>query len=207
MKYYHYSTGRYALVDVFYRNIWLNLEDEAIAHEIRTTFLPKAGMIVYDLKFFKNWTEQTVDSECCLDWKLPVTTDESVTALSLSNLNLFKTQTSHISDTLINEPARSLLSRERQLDLQSQMLLFKRILELTKIHQVDKPKKVWWNLVYKVDYEELKEETYNKIKDIFSTEINTTELEERLYQLACELLDTNFRVASNLLQILNRLYA
>jgi hypothetical protein len=207
MKYYHYSTGRYALVDVFYRNIWLNISDESIAHEIRTTFLSKVGMIVYDLHFFKNWTEQTIDSECCLDWKLSVTTDESVTALSLSNLNLYRTQTCYETDLIINEPAKSLLTRDRQLDLQSQMMLFKKILEVIKIHKISVSKKEWWTPVVDINFEMHREEIYNEIKNIFSTEIDTDVIEERLFQLASNIFDKNFRVANTLLLLLNRLYA
>jgi hypothetical protein len=206
-KYYHYSTGRYALVDVFYRNIWLNLSDELIAHEIRTAFLSKAGMIVYDLSFFKNWTETVVDSECCLDWQIPISTDEKVTALSFSNRTMFDTQKQHDSDLLINEPVLSLLSRERQTELQCQMMLYKVLLEETNLHKHICSENSWWKSTNQPDPNLLQKKIFDKLHNIFATEIHTDQLEKELYQLANQVSHENFSVSSTILKNINRLYA
>ena len=53
----NYATGRFGVVDIFHRNIWINYEDESIAHAIRKTFSSKAGLIIYDLSIFDNFVE------------------------------------------------------------------------------------------------------------------------------------------------------
>jgi hypothetical protein len=206
-KYYHYSTGRYALVDVYYRNVWLNLSDEMIAHEIRTTFLSKAGMIVYDLTYFKNWNETVVDSECCLDWKIPLTTDENVTALTFSNRSMFETQKQHISDLLINEPAVSLLIRERQIELQHQMMLYKKLLEETKLLKDLPLQDSWWRAEYHSDPNTLRKELLTNLHSIFATEIHITEIEKKLYQYSNSISDKDFSVSSIILKNINQIYA
>ena len=206
-KYYHYSTGRYALVDVYYRNIWLNLTDEMVAHEIRTAFLSKAGMIVYDLTYFKNWTESTVDSDCCLGWKIPLTTNENATALTLSNRSMFETQKQHISDLLINEPAMSLLTCNRQIELQHQMMLYKKLLEETKLLKDLPLEDSWWRADYHSDPNTLRKELLTELHNIFATEIHIEELEKELYQYAKSISNKDFSVSSIILKNINRIYA
>ena len=65
-----YSTGRYGLIDSFYRHVWLNLPDESMAHRIRKVFWSKSTMIVFDLTCFDNYSDTTVDSDVSLDWKI-----------------------------------------------------------------------------------------------------------------------------------------
>lgn len=130
-KYYHYSTGRYGLVDGFYRNIWLNVNKESIAHSIKKTFVSKLRLVVFDLTFFSNYADQTVDSECCLHWHLP--TVESPTwssADSFISPTVEFTNVQYPSNILVEETPSRVYTDQQRLELQHQLLFYKKIVEL-----------------------------------------------------------------------------
>jgi hypothetical protein len=169
-----YSTGRYGLVDVFYRHIWINHWSEQDLHFVSRAFWPKVATTVFDLKCFENFSESTVDSEVSLNWKIPVCQDwrSHLTRLSFKNVNLFATQTEYESSQLINEPTACNLTHQRQRDLQNQMLLLISVLDCisyrsTFFHPSPEAQKL-----------------SNEIKQIFLTEIDTDLIHEKLYELA-----------------------
>jgi hypothetical protein len=206
-KYYHYTTGRYALVDVYYRNIWINLHDEVIAHEIKSVFLPKTITVVYDLSTFHGWHDSLVDSECCLDWKLSPADKISASSASLNSLYLHSTQKLNNDIHLINEKTTDLLTNDRRLELQMQMLMYKRILEITKLHiPIPYNPDSWFNNDL-VDPNILRHEHYAEIYNIFSAEIHAEEIEKKLYQFANTAAEKNIRTGSAILKIIGKLYA
>jgi hypothetical protein len=208
-NYNSYQTGRYALVDILYKNIWLNISDESIAHQIRKTFLSKVGLIVYDLEFFKNWNETppTVDSDCCLNWQLATTIDEQVINQNLVNCTLFETQRTHQSDLLINRPAKTLLTLDRQRELQGQMILYKNLLQKTKLHITTTQTDKLCEVVDFVEQEDLRKQLLDEIHTIFCTEIHTESLEQKLYEFVHRNIGKNSIISITILGQINRTYA
>ena len=129
-----YFTGNYALVDTCYRHIWINIREENVAHYIRTVFRAKAHTAVFDLSQFDNYTDNTVDSECSLNWKIsPNDYSSPLLSVSITNQSFNQTQTQHLHNKLINEENHCPIPMEKQLDLQYQMLLYKKFIGLVAV--------------------------------------------------------------------------
>ena len=206
-KYYHYNTGRYALVDVFRRNIWLNIYDETIAHEIRRTFISKVGLIVYDLTAFENWSEQLVDSDCCLNWQVPVSFIEEHITPGLVNTAFDSTIFVQNKPNLMNQAVENLLSSERQTELQHQMLFYKLLLNCTRIHVPKKSESYWWTNSDIPTLTNNDAEILKNLRAIFSTEIHISEIEQQVLDLAQFYFSSNVLVSSRILQTMGRTYA
>lgn len=191
-----YSTGRYGLVDLYYRHIWLNHWDESIAHQVSRAFWTKATTLVFDLSWFDNYSDQTVDTSVSLNWKIPVCTnlESLMLKLSLKNTVLFNTQTQYESKMLLNEPTTCNLTPEQQLDLQQQMLLMVSVLESTYLHcnEYSTPQR---------------EAMLIDIRNIFLTEIRLDDIHKQLYELACTHIESPNDASANILKLLGRLYA
>lgn len=185
-----YSTGRYAIVDPYYRHIWLNIDNELIAHKIRLIFWCKTPGIVFDLSQFDNYNNTIVDSEVSLDWKIePCDYNSFLLSASPSREQFKKTQTQYFSKKLVNEPNHSTLPKNLQLDLQHQMLMYYTLmLYIVNTQQVD----ISNNHVI------------TKIDKIFQTEILIDNIYEELHQLAIKF--DNLLISSIILKLLNRLY-
>jgi len=206
-KYYHYSTGRYALVDVFRRNIWLNIYDETIAHEIRRTFISKVGLIIHDLTAFESWTEQLVDSECCFDWQVPVSFIENHTTPGLVNTAFDTTIFVQGLPSLLNQKAVNLLSTDRQIELQQQMLFYKLLLESTQIH-VPSPGEIYWWINSDIPtLTNNNSEILKNLREIFATEIHISAIEQQVFDLAQFYFSSNVLVSSKILRVMGRIYA
>lgn len=191
----NYATGRFGVVDIFHRNIWINYEDESIAHAIRKTFSSKAGLIIYDLSIFDNFVEDPplIDSDCCLNWQIDFEINDAVTKISYVLGENEKTQTQHSSRLLINSSNEMLLSPERQKELQKQMMLYAYILKETKIHRelsTSFVREYQEKLLFdsKVDYVQIQSDFFHKINTIFSRELYLADINKQLRDLADQLL-------------------
>lgn len=191
-----FSNGRYGLVDLYYRHIWINCQDEIIAHEICRAFWSKATCVVFDLAWFDNYSDQTVDSSVSLNWKIPVCADltSHMLKVSLRNPILLKTHTEYDFKQLINEPNHCNLTTEQQLELQNQMLLLISVLECTGLHRVE----------YSTPE---RDAMLKELRDIFATEIRTDVIKEKLCELAeCHVATPN-DASVYLLKMLGKMYA
>lgn len=185
-----YSTGRYGIVDPFYRHIWLNVHDEKIAHKIRKLFWAKAPAIVFDLTQFKNYTESTVDSDVSLNWKIPEAPYSSHLVGGTATKKEFETtQTTYCSDILINEANHSHLPMDRQVDVQQQMLLY-------------------YNMMWRIIHPAIKfdEHLLKEFDQIFQKELFLKDIKEKLYQLANTVNESSFGLAWIILDETGRLY-
>jgi hypothetical protein len=191
-----YSNGRYGIVDLYYRHIWINHWNPAIAHEVSKAFWSKATTVVFDLEWFDNYSEQTVDSDVSLNWKIPVCNnlDSLILKLSLKNPVLFNIQTEYESKLLLNEPSHCNLTRQQQLELQNQMLLLISVLEITELHIPE------YSTVQR-------EAMLVDIRNIFLSEISTNVICEKLYHLATQRIDSPYNASTNILKLLGKLYA
>jgi hypothetical protein len=184
-SYHHYSTGRYGLVDTSHRNIWLNVDSEQLAHNIKKTFVSKVRLSVFDLSIFSNYSDQMIDSECCLHWHLPL----SVTG-QLSTVQHFVspvvecTQTHYPESQLVEELPGGLYTDQLRLELQNQLLFYKKIVDCLPATSV-----LWPD-----------------IDKIFLVELTTTDIENRLHQLSVSNLATSALDSIDLLNIIEKLY-
>lgn len=168
------TQGRFALVDSHFRNVWLVLNNQTHAHAIRNVFKGKLALLVCDLSVFENFESvgHRITSHTCLDWQLPTTDHTHLITPSMSNPIFDQTQTCYHSPgraNLINEPANCLLDHIRQLELQDQLLLYNRILEL-----IDEVNATSEESVKFID----------QINKIFLVEIMISDIIEQLYQLS-----------------------
>jgi len=191
-----YSTGRYGVVDLYYRHIWINCHNEIIAHEICRAFWSKATCVVFDLAWFDNYSDQAVDSGVSLNWKIPVCADltSHMLKVSLRNPVLLKTHTEYHSKNLINESNHCNLTVEQQQELQNQMMLLISVLECTALHRAE----------YSTPE---RQAMLNDLRDIFSTEIRTDVIKEKLCELAeCHVSSPN-DASVQLFKLLGKMYA
>jgi hypothetical protein len=167
------TQGRFALVDAHFRNIWLNISNQHHALAIRNVFRGKLSLLVCDLSVFENFesVQHEITSYTCLNWQLPLTDNIGLITTSLKNPIFDQVQTSYcsVNAALGIGSATSLLTQKRQLELQDQLLLYNRILEL-----IDIAKLTCANSVEFID----------QINKIFSIEIHYVDIVEQLYQLS-----------------------
>jgi hypothetical protein len=184
-KYHHYSTGRYGLVDTFYRNIWLNVDNEKLAHRIKKTFVSKLRLSVFDLTIFSNYTEQTIDSECCLHWCLPISISGQLSMVQhFISPTVNCTQTTYPEKQLVEEELEGLYTTQQRLDLQNQILFYKKIIDCIPGDCA----------------------LLSSIDTIFQVEIDTNDIENQLYQLSINNLSTMSAESVDILNIIEKLY-
>ena len=186
-----YSTGRYGLVDIFYRKIWINTWCESVAHELRRVFRNHVCTIVIDLSRYENYKDDVVDSEVCLDWRIPRIPDsDPILSIYVKNHEHDRT-IEHLSGTLVNEKVETILDRDQQNQLQ-QIMLFYLHLRILIMHHDDKDgRDLWYRRA--IDY-------------IFQTETDLDSVKQRLYKLATDNLEDFFVQGRQILEVLDRLY-
>ena len=184
-KYYHYSTGRYGLVDTFYRNIWLNVNNEELAHRIKKTFVSKLRLSVFDLTIFSNYAEQTIDSECCLHWCLPVSISGQLSTVQhFISPTVNCTQTTYPESQLVEEELEGLYTNQQRLELQNQLLFYKKIIECLPSNSI----------------------LLSAINKVFLVELDTGRIENQLHQIGINNLSLAPSDAVDLLNIVGKLY-
>lgn len=172
--------GKYALVDVLHRNIWLTVYNETTAHVLKKIFVSKLTLVIYDLSSFQLYTEQLIDNSVCLDWQITL----GVNFLDEDQM-LTPTHTNQYNHQLINLAADTNLSKVRQQELQYQLILCNNILSRAR----------GLSLEFKED-----------IANIFLTEIDNKVINDKLYELANRWMSKQFPAASDLLFYLNQFY-
>jgi hypothetical protein len=191
MKFEFFSTGQYALVDIFYRNIWFNTYDEKICHDIRRVFQSKMGMLVFDLASFSNYSDGLIDSLVCLNWQVINNDMERIKNILKDSSITDKTHRCiDNSFRLINQPVDNLLSHARCQEIQYQIYAYKQIIEQFKITQ--DPNNA--------------ADIITKLDQIFQTEIHMDTIEGKVYQLAEEYLNISPLLSGKILTFLNKNY-
>ena len=191
MKFEFFSTGQYALVDIFYRNIWFNTYDENLCHDIRRVFQSKMGMLVFDLASFSNYSEGLIDSLVCLNWQVINNDMERIKNILKDSSITDKTHRCiDNSFRLVNEPVDNLLSDTRCQEIQYQIYAYKQIIEQFKITQDPATAA---NIITELD-------------QIFQTEIHTDTIESKVYRLAEEYLNISPLLSGKILTFLNKNY-
>jgi hypothetical protein len=173
------------LVDAFYKNIWLTTTNEKVAHQIRKVFYSKLNLVVYNLHSFKNYQPNLVDNTVCLDWQITPSKNIVLIQQCQHHEILSQTQQAEDNQTLINTPLNLLLSNEKIINLQQQLMMYHCVFDGTD------------NI-----YPDLEA----RINNIFSYNLDLNDIESSLAQLPIELLYSS-TLGRNLLTMTNRLYA
>jgi hypothetical protein len=192
-----FSNGKFAVVDLFYRHVWVNTDDEDIAHQVRKVFWAKASCAVFDLSWFDDYTENLIDSEVSLFWKIE--SDHLLSPLTSIHVSYsfdnVATNYTYSSKKLINQPNSSTLSPGRQIELQQQMLLYMEILKVTHLHC----KSHHENITLSKDF-------FFEINKIFQTELELDTIKAMLLNLAVDKLDTLVTDSACILRLLDKQY-
>lgn len=184
-----YSTGRYGVVDVYYRRIWVNTWSETLAHDLRRTFMSHTLTAVVDLGCFGNYRDDIIDSNVCLDWKIPYMEHDDP-AVYIWHSNLAHDETlSHLSGSLINEPTITLLDQTQTTHLQEMMLFYL----------------YFMNEFTKVNIDDL-DQHLRIVNDIFRTEIDLGRIKERIHEYAEKNFVKSFGFSRKTLFVLEREY-
>lgn len=163
-----YYTGRYALVDKTNRNIWLNIHDKDLALEVCAVFVSKITLMVVDLTTYSNYVTDPplIDSDTCLDWQIPPAQQIQHISLSIYDHPNLEVYENHTDQVLINQVSRSMLTRDRQLELQNQLILYVQLREQDFWRRPDKDKDLF----------------LQHTQEIFMTHIHITDIEQQLIQ-------------------------
>jgi hypothetical protein len=197
-EYRRYYSGKYALVDKKRRNIWLNLDNESLAHDICRVFVSKLSLFVFDLTIFNNYNDQLIDSECCLDWQIPPLDRVELVSSSVFEYDALPTVTHHPNPVLVNQPSDSLLEPNRQKELQEQIMLYIQLRGLADqdallpMQRYD-PRPVLSNYLHMLD-------------QCFMTEIHVEDIKSQLINQCQQCLDSDHALNFHVLSFFNRLY-
>ena len=197
-KYFKYHTGTYGLIDVAHRGIWINIHDEQVAHQIKKVFNSKLTLLVVDLSTFVNYSDSLIDSEVCLNWTVPHTENLILSTHSLNYNNFFtKVQSDYnLTDPLINEPPRLLLSKDCMLELQDQIFLYIILAQICNRYLKSKG----------VDHSTYLENFIKEHDQIFLTELTISDIEKQLSELCNKYMLVVPNFVSKILLALGKLY-
>ena len=186
-----FSTGRYALVDVLYKNIWFNTYDKDICHRIKQVFSSKIQTSVFDLATFPDYSDTLIDSSVCLNWQIiDVDTVPLNIALKNNRTQSETHQASILNSQLVNAPNEYPLSENRRRELQYQIYCYHHIIEKFKyIQSTD----IGIDIIARLD-------------KIFQVEIHIDTIKDKIYPLAMQYLKTYPLYAGKLLTFLNKNY-
>lgn len=199
-RYQHYCNGPYALVDSYYNGIWMTIQNESLAHNMRKIFVSKIPFLVFDLRSFDNFDadQNTVDSSVCFAWQVPKTHNEHMVSPNLYDPVFEKTlvRSDYTDQTsLINQPDSSPLGETSRWDLQDQLFLYKNLWQLFHAEHI-----VGWFESNK--HQKDQKDFFELVQEHFKIELTTENIEKKLHALAFSSLDTHFFSASLLLKFL-----
>lgn len=189
--------GRYAVVDIFYRHIWLNLPEESIAHDIRKAFRSHTSCMIVDLECYENYRFGLIDHSVCLNWSIPlVPLLDRTLAQSIKN-PVYDQTIDYFSGKLINQDFNTSLplTREQLLMLQENMMLFRQLKLKLDLHVLNNPKE-----------REHYQEVVDKLTTVFLTEFDNRKIKSKLRDLANQEFDQRFYVGTIILTEIDSLY-
>lgn len=172
----------YALVGVHDRRIWLVLDSESAAHELRTAFSSKISLVIFNLTTFKNYHKNLIDNSVCLSWSVPVEEYVSNSIIKkIVNPTFTNTHVSASGGELSNTvPFFNFLSQQSQTELQQQMMFYY-YLVYNVFGSAD-------TMVPDFPISELDNIFDREIKTIFSTELTLSDIKATIISTANQLL-------------------
>lgn len=177
-----FCCGKYALVEKYNQNIWLNHWSEDLIHAAKTVFWGKIPLYVMDLSSFPNYHESLIDNTVCLNWKIKLTDpDSELVYVHFRHASVSATQVRRDQDQLIEETSSIFMEPERQIDLQYQMFLY-----ISLLTALNNPAFV------SVDYKENIDNFYFQFNEIFRKNLYSENIINELKHLANNNLNNHF---------------
>lgn len=193
-KYKFYSAGIFGLIDSYHRDIWFVLSNNQEAISIKNVFVSKISLLAINLTSYSNFvlSENTVDSEVGLNWQVPATDDYAMAVPTLLNPDLYNDIVTAYSSgqQLINKPVTTNLDIDQKLQLQDQIYLYSTIYKLFDTE--------WQNNNQQF------EKVFASIETVFREEINLSAIEDRLYNLALDIMPDMLSMSSKIIRIIGR---
>ena len=188
-RYFFYgSPATYALVGLDDQHVWLVTDNLATAQFISQAFRSKITLCIFDLTTFENYTPSLIDNTVCFDWQVPVNVLSNTSVLDKpdSKIDFVVHTGANIQLQNIVEHDILLLSADRCRELQQQLMC---------IHTVCRSFDPT-NLIIS-----------DQIKQIVAVNLELSEIELALYDLANTLTMDHPHVCYDILTIIGRLYA
>lgn len=193
-KYKFYSAGIFGLIDSYHRDIWFVLSNNQEAISIKNVFVSKISLLAINLTSYNNFvlSENTVDSEVGLNWQVPATDNYAMAVPTLLNPDLYNDIVTAYSSgqQLINKPVTTNLDIDQKLQLQDQIYLYSTIYKLFDTE--------WQNNNQQF------EKVFASIETVFREEINLSAIEDRLYNLALDIMPDMLSMSSKIISIIGR---
>jgi hypothetical protein len=202
--------ARYALIDTFTRAIWLVTNDLEVALDLRHIFsYTKLNLIVFDLESYENYAPDLIDNTVCLNWQAPLFTNIVIVETSIISNMFNHVHKEKPGQNLGNQKVQFRLSTDRVADLQNQLFLAHHF--LTLFNQIPNPnyaRGILQELRGTADHTD-DNLVIQEFKRICRTELSLQDIEQALYTMSTEHMDTDseLRVSALILRELGRLYA
>ena len=127
-KWKFYSNGPHGLVDVLTGKIWVMYHDVDILTMAQKTFFGKLTTVLYQIDNFKNYDSNLIDNYVCQNWVVPV---RNLNHFYLGDKGSLREKLKSDDDRfLVNKITTSKLTIEQMCELQDQLMLYIRILQI-----------------------------------------------------------------------------
>ena len=127
-KWDFYSSGPHGLVDVLTGKIWVMYHDVDILTMAQKTFFGKLTTVLCQIDNFKNYDSNLIDNHVCQNWVVPV---RNLNNFYLGNNGSLREKPESDDDRfLVNKITTSKLTIEQMYELQDQLMLYIRILQI-----------------------------------------------------------------------------
>jgi hypothetical protein len=184
--FFYGSPANYALVSQEDQNIWLVTYNLSAAQFISQAFKSKITLVIFDLTTFENYTTSLIDNSVCFNWQVPNNVLKNTSVLDTSDSKINSTVYTGVNLQLTNIVKNdTLLLLTRCQELQQQLMCIHHIcrsFNTTNIALAD------------------------RVKEIVATNLNLSQIETELYNLANETILEYPKESFDMLNILDRLY-
>jgi hypothetical protein len=186
-RYFFYGyPAKYALVGLNDQHIWLVADNVQALQYIKQAFESKISTVVFDLTTFENYTPDLIDNSVCFNWQIfkNALSDASVLdALDNINSKIYTGEENQLVNVVTHDI--QLLSADRCHQLQEQLMC---------IYQICREVKTTDSSIA------------DGIKEIVSVNIELSQIESELYNLANQKMLESMRLSKHILTTLNRIY-
>lgn len=188
--------GPWAVVDGFTDGLWINLEHKQTAAVVARAFAWKTNAVVVDISKAENYGPNLIDSDVVLDWSLSSQPRESHGLPSVVNIDLELQDYGAENRHLIN-------SRHAcQLDVTMREEIFNQIVDFLQVLDKVYPDLAWNGKDLTPDQNIF----LQQLISCFSSELESTNIRSRLFDLAITHTRPHPRESLALLTFLDRLY-
>jgi hypothetical protein len=185
-RYFFYGyPAKYALVGLNDQHIWLVADDIQALQYIKQAFESKISTVVFDLTTFENHTPDLIDNSVCFNWQIfkNALSDTNVLDVSDNNSKIYTGKENQLVNVVTHDI--QLLSADRCYQLQEQLMC---------IYQICR------------EFKTTDSSIANRIKEIVSINLELSQIESELYNLANQKMLESMQLSMHILTTLDRIY-